>query len=211
MGTLNKRCVIIGGGDCSVNIIKNYILPDDYIICADGGYDIAYESKIVPNLLIGDFDSIRCMPEKVDKITLPVEKDVTDTVAAFNEGVKLGLKSFVLLGGTGGRFEHTFANISLMANASKNGICFEIIDDKHIFRSITNSSLKLKRKDNQQVSVFAFGGNATGVTLSGFHYPLSDFTLDSFNGALGTSNDIIEDYGSITVKNGTLIIIETQL
>ncbi len=211
MGTLSKRCVIIGGGDCSIVILKNNILPGNFIICADGGYDIADEAQVVPNLLIGDFDSIKRIPEKVNKITLPVEKDVTDTVAAFNEGVKLGFNSFVLLGGTGGRFEHTFANISLMASASKMGIYFEIIDDKHIFRSITNSTLKIKRKDNQQISIFAFGGNATGVTLSGFHYPLNDYTLDSFNGALGTSNDIIEDFGNITVENGTLIIIETQV
>ena len=59
--------------------------------------------------------------------------------------------------------------------------------------------------------LFRSGGNATGVTLKGFHYPLDDFTLDPFNGALSTSNDIIDDYGEISVKNGTIIIIETQL
>ena len=98
-----------------------------------------------------------------------------------------------------------------MANASKSGLYFEIFDDKHVFRSITNSSITLKRKNHQQVSIFAFGNGATGVTLNGFHYPLSDYTLDPFNGALGTSNDIVENYGEITVKNGTLIIVETQM
>lgn len=211
MGIINNRCVIIGGGDCTADILKKYISPDDFVICADGGYDMAYEAKISVDLLIGDFDSIKRIPESVDKITLPVEKDVTDCLAAFNEGIKHGFKSFVLFGGTGGRFEHTFANISLMADASKSGVAFEIVDDKHIFRSITDSLLKIKRKDNQQVSVFAYGGNASGVTLKGFHYPLDNFTLDPFYGALGTSNDIIDDYGEITVRNGTLIIIETQL
>lgn len=211
MGTLSNRCVIIGGGNCSIDILKNNILPDDYVICADSGYDTAYEAEIAPDLLIGDFDSIKRIPENVSIITLPVEKDVTDAVAAFNEGAKLDYNSFVLFGGTGGRFEHTFANISLMANASKMGIHIIIIDDKHIFRSITNNSLRIKRKTNQQISVFAFGGSASGVTLSGFHYPLNNFTLDPFNGALGTSNDIIDDYGEITVENGTLIIIETQV
>ena len=206
MGT-ERRCVIIGGGDCSAEILKKNILTDDFIICADSGFDIATECGFTPDLLIGDFDSIKAVPTNVSKITLPVEKDVTDTVAAFNEGVKLGFNKFVLLGGTGGRFEHTLANISLMANASKSGITFEIIDNKHIFRSITNSSIKIKRKDNQQVSVFAFGDRAFGVTLKGFHYPLWDYTLDPFNGALGTSNDIVEDFGEISV----LIIIETEM
>ena len=210
MGT-ERRCLIIGGGDCSAEILKKNILADDFIICADSGFDIATDSGFVPDLLIGDFDSIKAIPENVNKITLPVEKDVTDTVAAFNEGVNLGFNRFVLFGGTGGRFEHTFANISLMANASKSGMYFEIIDDKHIFRSITNSKICIKRKNNQQVSVFAFGDRAFGVTLKGFHYPLWDYTLDPFNGALGTSNDIVDDYGEISVSNGTLIIIETGM
>ena len=208
---IKRRCVIIGGGDCSTEILKKYILIDDFIICADSGFDIANECGIKPDLLIGDFDSIKAIPENMTMITLPVEKDVTDTVAAFNEGVKLGFKSFVLLGGTGGRFEHTFANISLMANASKSGFAFEIIDDKHVFRSITNSSIKIEQKPSKQVSVFAYGDRAVGVTLKGFHYSLFDYKLDPFNGALGTSNDIVEDYGEISVQNGTLIIIETQM
>lgn len=212
MGILKTRCVIIGGGDCSALFLEENIdLKTDFIICADSGYDYAVSAGITPDLLIGDFDSISAVPEGLDIITLPVEKDVTDCVAAFNEGVKKGFKAFALFGGTGGRFEHTFANISLMANASRQNISFEMVDEKHIFRSITNSSIKIKRKDNQQISVFAYGNSAFGVTEKGFHYPLWDFTLDPFDGALGTSNDIVEEFGEISVSKGTLIIIETQM
>lgn len=212
MGALKTRCVIIGGGDCSALFLKENIdIETDFIICADGGYDYAVSAGFIPDLLIGDFDSISAVPNGLNTITLPVEKDVTDCVAAFNEGVKKGFKTFVLFGGTGGRFEHTFANISLMANASRQNISFEIVDEKHIFRSITNSSIKIKYKDNQQISVFAFGERAFGVTEKGFHYPLWDYTLDPFDGALGTSNDVIEEYGEISVRSGTLIVIETKM
>lgn len=212
MGTLKKRCVIIGGGDCSADILKENInVSADYIICADSGYDYAVEANLTPDLLIGDFDSIKAIPDNVRIITLPVEKDVTDTVAAFCEGVKQGFNSFVLFGGTGGRFEHTFANISLMANASKQNLSFEIIDEKHIFRAVTNSSIKIERKENQQISVFAYGNKATGVTENCFHYPLQNYTLDPFDGAFGTSNDIVEEFGEISVEDGTLIIIETNV
>lgn len=211
MGTLKNRCVIIGGGDCTADILKAHITLNDYVICADGGYDTAIISDIIPDLLIGDFDSINAIPENVSRITLPVEKDVTDSVAAFNEGIKQGYNDFLLFGGTGGRCEHTLANISLMANASRNGIDFTIIDEKHIFRSITNSSVKIKNKENQQISIFAYGNIADGVTLKGLYYPLNDYSLDPFDGALGTSNHIVDEYGEITVKNGTLVIIETQV
>ena len=208
---IKRRCVIIGGGDCSVEILKNNICSDDFVICADSGFDIANKCGIMPDLLIGDFDSIKAIPDNVNIITLPIEKDVTDSVAAYNEGVKLGFNVFLLLGGTGGRFEHTFANVSLMANASKSGMNFEIIDEKHIFRSITNSSIKIAKKDSQQVSVFAYGDRAFGVTEKGFHYSLWDYTLDPFEGALGTSNDIVDEFGEISVEKGTLIVIETTM
>ena len=211
MGALKNRCVIIGGGDTTAQLLKSHITPDDFIICADGGYDYTIEAGITPDLLIGDFDSIKAIPQNVMRITLPVEKDVTDSVAAFDEGIKQGYNKFVLFGGTGGRFEHTFANISLMSNASRNGIYLEIIDEKHIFRSITNSSVKIKKRENQQISVFAYGNIANGVTLKGLYYPLDDYSLDPFDGALGTSNHITDEYGEISVKNGTLVVIETQL
>lgn len=206
-----RRCIIIGGGDCTASILKSNINSDDFVICADGGYNIAQECGLVPDLLIGDFDSINFLPKNIETITLPVEKDVTDSVAAFNEGVKAGFKSFLLLGGTGGRFEHTFANISLMAKASKNNVDFTMIDDKHIFRSITDSNIRITQKDNQQISVFAYGDMAYGVNLKGLYYPLSDYTLDPFDCALSTSNHIVDEFCEVSVKDGTLVIVETQL
>ena len=78
MGNIKTRCVIIGGGDCSVDLLKINVSTDDYIICADSGYDIAIEAEINPDLVIGDFDSVKGFVQNVEKITLPVEKDVTD-------------------------------------------------------------------------------------------------------------------------------------
>lgn len=212
MGALKNRCVIIGGGDCSDLILKNNIdIANDYIICADSGYDYAMSAKIMPSLIIGDFDSIKAITKEEEKITLPVEKDVTDTVAAFYEGVKRGFKEFVLFGGTGGRFEHTFSNISLMAKATIDGYKFTIIDDKHIYRCAHNSSIKINKKENQQVSVFAYGGIAMGVSERGFYYSLDNYNLDPFDGCLGTSNHIVDDYGEIIVVDGTLVVIETKM
>lgn len=210
MGTLKNRCVIVGGGDCSTDILKSNINYNDYIICADSGFDIFFATGLTPDLLIGDFDSISRIPDNVEKIILPVEKDITDCEAAYLEGIKRGYKEFLILGGTGGRFEHTFANISLMARASKEGNTFSIIDEKHIFRSVTNSSLKLSFTSDKQISVFAFGRKAYGVCEKGFHYPLDNFTLDPFV-PIGISNDITSDYGEIIVEDGTIIVIETQM
>ena len=86
----------------------------------------------------------------------------------------------------------------------------DTIIDEDSFKSAMEQ-IRIAKKDNQQVSVFAYGNKAVGVTEVGFHYSLTDYTLDPFNGALGTSNDIVDDYGEISVKDGTIIIIETQM
>ena len=210
MGIVKGRCVIIGGGDCSPDFLKNNIQSSDCIICADSGYDYAVNAGITPNVVIGDFDSVKSAPVCSDIITLPVEKDITDSEASFLEGVKRGFNSFLLLGGTGGRFEHTFANISVMAKAAKNGFEFIIADERHTFGCIHNSSIKIPYEPNLQISVFAFGGKAFGVTENGFHYPLCEYTLDPFE-PLGISNDITSECGEISVDDGTLIIIKTKM
>ncbi len=210
MGNMNSRCVIIGGGDCTAQLIKANISDNDFIICADSGYDFAIKAKIQPNLLIGDFDSITSFAENVEKITLPVEKDLTDCEAAYNEGVKRGFNNFLLLGGTGGRFEHTFANISVMARASREGNNFVVVDDRHTFHAITDKSLKVPYSPNKQISVFAFGEKAQGVTEKGFHYSIENYILNPFV-PIGISNDIVDEFGEISVEKGTLIIIETQM
>lgn len=208
---MSKRCIIVGGGECSVDIIKENIRCNDYIICADSGYDVFSKTSYVPSLVIGDFDSVSVpLPKNVPVVKLPVEKDITDCEAAIDEGFKNGCSSFVILGGTGGRFEHTFANISLIAKTVKNGYECIMVDKKHIFRAIHNSSLRLKYSENTQISVFAFGNKAYGVCERGFHYPLDNYDLDPFE-PLGISNDIKGDFGEISVKNGTLVVIETKM
>ena len=67
-----------------------------------------------------------------------------------------------------------------------------------------------KDTENTQISVFAFGNKAYGVCERGFHYPLDNYDLDPFE-PLGISNDIKGDFGEISVKNGTLVVIETKM
>lgn len=208
---MKNRCVIIGGGDCSVKLLNSVINEDDFIICADSGYDVIRLTKYKPNLIIGDFDSVKSSILDVENIIrLPIEKDITDCEAAIIEAIKYGYSRIVLLGGTGGRFEHTFANVSLLAKYTKTGNNIEMIDDKHRFMCVYNSQIEIPYRNNQQISVFAFGNKAYGVTEKGFHYTLNNYDLDPSE-PLGISNDIVGNSGIISVKNGVLIIIDTKM
>jgi len=86
----------------------------DTIICADGGYERLKEIGLSPDLIIGDMDSLSCpLPEHIPFYPLPVEKDDTDTLAALKKAIELGFRDIILVGGLGGRRDHTLANTPL--------------------------------------------------------------------------------------------------
>jgi thiamine pyrophosphokinase len=163
----NKICYIVGAGE-------NYGLDfhpykDDCVIAVDGGYLYLKESGITPNFIIGDFDSLGETPP-LDAITLPVEKDVTDMLAAIRLGIDNGYDAFYIYGGTGGRLEHTLANIELLHYLSDNHKKGFLIDRDTVLTTIKDTSIKLKN-DRGYVSVFtltdiSFDVNITYYTVS---------------------------------------------
>src|SRR5665648_310101 len=102
---------------CKCYIITSYLNGDlssilhkkngDFLICADNGYSVAKDNGIVPDLIIGDFDSIKIdLPSDIEVIKLPVEKDVTDTLACVKYAINECFKDIIILGGIGGRLDH---------------------------------------------------------------------------------------------------------
>ena len=111
-----KRCVIITAY-CQ-NKLRDCIEfnEDDIIICADAGYQLALSEDIKPDIIIGDFDSAsRPTVNGSRVIELPVIKDDTDTLSCLRYALSLGVKEIVILGGIGGRLDHTIANLKLLS------------------------------------------------------------------------------------------------
>ncbi|MDR0903608.1 MAG: thiamine diphosphokinase [Ruminococcus sp.] len=185
------------------------ISAGDFVIAADGGYKYCKEHEIIPDLIIGDFDSLDCELKFNGKIiTLPVEKDVTDTAAALYAH---DAEEFHIYGGTGGRLDHTIANIAVAAALSKeNKRCF-LYGDGVIITALTNGKISHKPQNRGSIiSIFSHTDRSVGVTLSGLKYPLNDVVLTSDN-PLGISNETLSDSFSIEVKNGTLILIYDKI
>ena len=205
---MKNRCVIIAG---SPEFSAFKITPEDFVIAADSGYNHAVEAGIIPDLIIGDFDSLINLPEnKIKTIKAPAEKDETDTFLAVKYALDHGFKRFVLLGATGGRLDHQTANISVCAYIAKQGGSCEIPDSKNIIFAIKNSQIRLEKKENWSVSVFSFTDKAYGVTLTGFKYPLNDATLTNIF-PIGVSNEFAENSATIEVKDGILLIIMSDM
>ena len=197
-------CYLIGAGDFYGQITK---CDDDFIIAADGGYDSLTRHGYTPDLLVGDLDSIiGDIPEGVRTIRYPKEKDETDMFLAYGEGVKLGYTEFVMLGATGGRLDHTYANLSLLLYAKERGHNITVMDANGIILCLKNESITLSGNTGDTFSVFAVSGEAHGVSIAGAKYEVENITLSPLF-PLGVSNEFTDTDAHISVKDGALLVI----
>ncbi len=199
-----KICYIVGAGDFSSPFTPE---NDDLVIAADGGYDHLKRFNIRCDILLGDLDSIREVPEDIKTLRFPVRKDETDTYLAYREGARLGYKEFRIYGGTGGREDHTFANYCLLLQAKEQENNAILVSDTAQVSLIKNESIQILGKDGKHFSVFPFGSDASGVTIKGAEYECENISLKS-DFPLAVSNIFKDSPVNIEVKDGALLIME---
>ncbi|MEG0830167.1 MAG: thiamine diphosphokinase [Anaerovoracaceae bacterium] len=201
-----KICVIITSyieGDLS-SLIPS--LEDCFIICADGGYNYSKEAGIVPDLLLGDFDSVSTsLPPDIKTLTFPSKKNFTDTGLCVSTAIQQGFDQILIIGGMGGRMDHTIANLQTMTEAAKSVKSIAIVDQCNYATILKNDTLILQKKQYQYVSLFSLSDQCTGVNITGVDYPLHDHTLTN-DFPLGVSNVISKDSCKISVESGTLLV-----
>lgn len=180
----------------------------DKVICADGGHITAKNLGITPDFLIGDYDS-SSKPDRSDVILLPMEKDMTDSEAAIDFAVSEGFEHITLLGGLGGRFDHTMGNIGLLAKYCGKLKHLAICDGQNYVFMTSPGSVSIPQNEYKYLGIISYGGTSAGVTLKGVKYPLTDYTLTDAT-TLGVSNEITADTAEISFTSGKLLIILTK-
>lgn len=199
-------CYIFGASECD-KALKFVPGPGDFVIAADAGYLHLQERGIRPDLLIGDFDSLKHVPpEEVERVTFPSVKDDTDLMLAVQYAFDRGWRRFLLYGCMGGRLEFTLANFQILSNIVKRGATVYAVGCGALVTAVRNGALLFDEHFTGRISVFCSGGEATGVTLRGLAYPLDRAVL-TYDNPLGVSNEFIGQRGSVAVENGTLIVI----
>lgn len=182
----------------------------DYIFCADGGYHHAKESGITPDYVIGDLDSLKEQIDPSSKIiTYPAEKDDTDTGLCLQAALDMNCRDILIIGGMGGRFDHSIANIQLIAGHIHEADRIAIKDDKNYCTILQNGTLHLTKESGHHVSILSLSDTSEGVSVSGLKYPLNNDTLTR-TFPLGVSNEFQEEEAVISVRKGTLLIALTQ-
>ncbi len=211
-----NRCFIItafinGQIQSNFNITEN-----DYVICADGGYKFAKQEKIVPHMIIGDLDSFEeQLPENIEKIIHPVEKDDTDTMLCIKFAMEKGFDDICIVGGMGGRLDHTISNLQSMAWAVKywndkqiKSKKISMSDCQNHAMLIMNDSITLKGLPCEKISLISYSETCKNVTTKNLKWELTNAQLtNSF--PLGISNEFLGDECEVSVEKGQLLIIKS--
>lgn len=208
----NGRCIVIGAGDLTVGNIR--VLEDDLVIAVDGGLNYCPVLELEPDLILGDFDSVgeeqkeallelqRQIPDRV--ISLKPEKDDTDMLAALKLGLEYGYTNFNIYAATGGRLEHTIANIQSLLYLKNHDAVGYIMDGNGMIFVMQNEEVRFKDTLEGYLSIFALGKSAKGVTIKGMKYELNQETLTN-DFPIGISNEFIGKEALVRVEDGELV------
>lgn len=206
-----KATIISSGKIEDKAFYKTHLIDADYIICCDGGANIAYEYDFVPDLIIGDFDSINdkaleyFKSKNIEIWQFPSEKDKTDTQIAVEYVVSKGFDEVVMLSCIGSRIDHVLGNISLLYYLTKNEVKAIMMDNNNVVMMIKDS-IRIFGKKGRLISLLPYTPVVKGIKTKGLYYPLDDDVME-FGNPFGISNVIIEDEAIITVKEGFLLVI----
>lgn len=198
-------CCVVGAGDFFPRMLPSR-RAGDLLIAADGGYDHVRKLGLEPDFVVGDFDSLAAPPDRAGVLRLPKEKDDTDMLAALRMGVAKGYREFRLYGGTGGRMDHTVANLQCLVWLARQGLHGALYGERWTAEAVTDGALTFGPERRGFLSVFSQGDRAEGVWLKGLRYPLSDAVL-THDFPLGVSNEFTGVESTISVKAGTLLVI----
>ncbi|TGB04886.1 thiamine diphosphokinase [Halobacillus salinus] len=212
-----KKIAIVGGSPKAyIPDLASFQEEELLWIGADQGAEVLLEHGITPDVAIGDFDSVtkdskRKIREHAKVFDeYPNEKDETDLELAIRGALKQNPSHILLFGVTGGRMDHTLANVQILYPLLKEGIKATVIDKQNRVSLVEAGKHTLKtNRAYPYVSFLPVTFDVTGITLEGFYYPLNEADLP-YGSTLCISNQLIEDLGTFSFRSGILLVIRSK-
>lgn len=211
------KAILICGGTLSEDFLRETVnvYPDAVVYAVDGGLTVADAAGIMPEYLVGDFDTAEAtLVERYEAKCVTLrhrpEKDATDTELAIEDAIERGAEELYLLGATGSRLDHTLANVHMLYKVLQKGKKAWILNENNRI-SLYKEGFCKKREElfGTYLSFLPFFGTVTGVILSGVKYPLNGATLTAGN-SLGVSNECVENSIGVSFSDGYLLMIEAR-
>ena len=184
------------------------------IICADGGALHARALGLRPEAIIGDLDSLT--PTQVAEFEaagsairrFPAEKDESDLELALLHCRDIGATAVTILGGLGGRFDQTIANLFLITLPALRGMSIKLVDGEQEICVLQPGKHAIVGEIGDTISLIPLSDSADGITTQYLKYPLHDESLTK-GPARGISNVMLGDRAEVVFKRGTLLLVHT--
>lgn len=209
--------LIVTGGNVNTEFLKKILEENKFetIIAADKGLEALNKINVMPNYIIGDFDSVNKTTlnqyenKNIEITYLKTEKDFTDTHMAIKLAIEKRAKHITIIGATGTRMDHTLANIHALNETLQNNVPTEIINENNRIMLINKKAKLIKNTNYKYVSIIPLTTKITGVTLKGFKYNIENATIN-LGESIGVSNEQIEQEALIEIKEGIAILIYSK-
>ena len=204
--------IVASAPELDIAPYQEHIRAADLLIAADGGALPLLRAGIVPHVAIGDMDSIddaglaELVAHGITPRRFPREKDETDLELALLYAATTGATAIDILGALGGRWDHTLANVALLALPDLRERRTRLLADRQTLFLVRDAAM-LEGQAGDTVSLLPLAGDAHGVTTKGLRYPLDDATL-SYERARGVSNVLLAPPGYVSLRAGLLLVVQ---
>jgi thiamine pyrophosphokinase len=209
------QALIIANGDITAwDHLPNELRNAGLTIAVDGGWHHCQTLGINANVVIGDFDSLPASALKqleeseTQLVNFPPEKNEIDLELALLYAVDQGAREINILGGLGGRFDMSIANVSLMLLPQLRRVSVTFWHHRQKVWLIQPPGAEILGKAGDTLSLLPLGGEAHGIHTTNLAYPLEDEDLP-FGPARGVSNLLTAEVATVSLKSGTLIAVWT--
>jgi len=207
-----KALVLLNGIPPSRELFLKEAGEADLIVAADGAADYAMDYGICPHVVIGDMDSIknrRQIEESGGKVVIfPREKDEVDSQLAIDLALERGVRTITLLGMTGDRLDHSYANIMLMLRAAKAGVDIRAVDDINDF-TVKSGNITINGAPGTIISLLPVGSDVWVESTKGLKYGVFNKLMPA-DLPYGVSNVMTSNTACVKVKWGYLMVVKMR-
>lgn len=208
------KTVIFASGLYTPNLhTTQAIRQAEYLIAADNGAQYCLSHGILPDVVIGDLDSLH--PKILKELSLaeteiiqyPEEKDSTDFELALRHALLRGATEIIVLGALGGRWDMSFSNLFLLTHPDYSDLRLSLLQNDHRLTILhPHQTLLIDGQIGDLVSLLPLTPRVLGIKTTHLHYPLHDEHLD-FASSRGVSNRLLATQARITLGAGILVCI----
>lgn len=209
------KAVIFGGAEISDYEFCEKYTKDSIVVCCDSGMHHAFKLRIIPDVIVGDFDSadintINYFKDKnVEFRTYPTHKDETDIELGLDAAMEMGATDITIIGGIGSRMDHTMANCHLLLYLLKKGINARIVNENNEI-VVIDKKTEISGNAGDLVSLIPLSMVVCGITTKGLEYPLNNAVLTVDDRLIAVSNVMLDTMAEVTVEEGYLFVMRCK-